>query len=310
MDGDGCTSANPDGSFWTPNGPPDSKKRARTGNSFVAGTLVLMADGSHKPIEDVEIGDKVIATDPTTGTTRTRTVTDTIIGNGEKSLVRVTVDTDGEHVSRTGVITATDGHPFWVGGHLNEWVKAKDLKPGMWLRTSAGTYVQISAIKKWTQHRHVYNLTVDTTHTYYVLADNTPVLVHNSCILYRGDQRSPDTIAAAGGFRARGGTDDLKLYVSSTEPSAFVSTSKSLRRAASFTMNRRQLSGYVYQIEGAPGGIDVNKTIGLRWMLRNAFPGEREVAFKDMIDSQFITAYRYYRGGQPVGDWVPFHGGS
>jgi hypothetical protein len=180
---DRCTNGNPngnlDGPFWTPDFPSNSKEQARTGNSFVAETLVLMADGSHKPIEDVKIGDKVIATDPTTGTTTTRIVTDTIIGNGEKNLVQITVDTDGKHGNQTGVITATDGHPFWTGGHLNKWVKAKELKPGMWLRTSAGTYVQISAIKTWTQHRQVYNLTVDTTHTYYVEAGTTPVLVHN-----------------------------------------------------------------------------------------------------------------------------------
>ncbi|MET9966710.1 RHS repeat-associated core domain-containing protein, partial [Streptomyces sp. NPDC006356] len=38
-------------------------------NSFVPGTEVLMADGSTKPIEDVEIGDRILATDPRTGKT-------------------------------------------------------------------------------------------------------------------------------------------------------------------------------------------------------------------------------------------------
>ncbi|WP_282572384.1 hypothetical protein [Streptomyces sp. D2-8] len=33
-------------------------------NSFVPGTRVLMAAGSTKPIEKVDVGDKVIATDP------------------------------------------------------------------------------------------------------------------------------------------------------------------------------------------------------------------------------------------------------
>jgi hypothetical protein len=152
--------------------------KVRGCNSFAPGTAVLMADGTSKPIEDVKVGDKVKATDPTTGKTTTQPVTDVITGVGQKNLVQITVDTDGERGHQTGMVVATDGHPFWVDGDLNKWVKAADLKPGMWLRTSAGTYVQITAIKAWTQQQ-VHNLTVDTDHTYYVEAGNTPVLVHN-----------------------------------------------------------------------------------------------------------------------------------
>nr|WP_158647538.1 polymorphic toxin type 30 domain-containing protein [Actinoplanes sp. ATCC 53533] len=54
------------------------------------------------------------------------------------------------------------------------------LKPGQWLQTSAGTFVQITAIERWTSRQAaVHNLTVSDLHTYYVLAGNTPVLVHN-----------------------------------------------------------------------------------------------------------------------------------
>jgi RHS repeat-associated protein len=152
----------------------------------------------------------------------------------------------------------------------------------------------------------VHNLTVAADHTYYVLAGNTPVLVHN-CTVYRGDQRSPAEIADAGGFRPKGGTSDLKEYVSSKLPSVFVSTTKKLSRAIPFTMsNKGGMTGYIYRIDGAPGGIDANKTIGLRRMMRNGFPGEREIAFEGGIESQFITACRKYVGGSPVGDWMPF----
>ncbi|MFI5759113.1 hypothetical protein, partial [Streptomyces sp. NPDC051569] len=52
---------------------------------------------------------------------------------------------------------------------------------GQWLRTSAGTHVQITAITRRTSHSTtVHNLTVGDRHTYYVLAGATPVLVHNS----------------------------------------------------------------------------------------------------------------------------------
>ncbi|GHE69220.1 polymorphic toxin-type HINT domain-containing protein [Streptomyces capitiformicae] len=126
-----------------------------------------MADGSAKPIEDVETGDKVLATDPETGETTTETVTAEIKGEGLKHLVELTVDTDGDTGTATATITATDGHPFWVPS-LGEWIDATDLKSGQWLRTSAGTLVQITAVEHRTSgSATVHNLTVDNAHTYY-----------------------------------------------------------------------------------------------------------------------------------------------
>ncbi|MCM2578995.1 polymorphic toxin-type HINT domain-containing protein, partial [Streptomyces meridianus] len=154
-------------------------KSCSIANSFVPGTRVLMADGSTKAIEDVDIGDKVLATDPETGETKVETVTAEIKGKGAKKLVKVTIDIDGDKGSKTASVTATDGHPFWVP-ELGEWIDATDLKTGQWLRTSAGTHVQITAIKRWTaQSATVHNLTVSNLHTYHVLAGTTPVLVHN-----------------------------------------------------------------------------------------------------------------------------------
>jgi hypothetical protein len=147
-------------------------------NSFVPGTEVVMADGSRKPIEQVEEGDEVLATDPNTGKTSRQKVTDTIEGKGEKHLVKLTVDTDGDQGEATDTITATTGHPFWVPD-LKKWLKAGELKPGQWLQTGSGTWVQVNAVSAWTQQAAVYNLTVDTAHTYYVAAGETSTLVHN-----------------------------------------------------------------------------------------------------------------------------------
>ncbi|MEO3830282.1 RHS repeat-associated core domain-containing protein [Actinomadura sp. B10D3] len=147
-------------------------------NSFVPNAHVLMADGSTKPIGKIKVGDKVQATNTTSGGTSAQTVRATITGTGIKRLVKLTVDTDGERGHKTGELTATDGHPFWVPA-ASKWIDAAKLQPGMWLRTSAGTHIEITAVKIWTQHHHVHNLTVDTHHTYYVLAGTAPVLVHN-----------------------------------------------------------------------------------------------------------------------------------
>ncbi|MFJ5100798.1 polymorphic toxin-type HINT domain-containing protein [Streptomyces sp. NPDC088554] len=150
-----------------------------TGNSFLPTTKVLLADGTHKRIADVKIGDKVLATDPTTGRTTARTVTAEIIGTGSKNLVRVTLDLDGKNGTKTASVTATDKHPFWVPA-LGKWTDATNLHPGQLLRTSTGTHIQITAVKRWTQHATVHNLTVADIHTYYVMAGATPVLVHNA----------------------------------------------------------------------------------------------------------------------------------
>jgi hypothetical protein len=143
-------------------------------NSFTGDTPVLMADGSHKPIAQVVIGDLVIAADPETGEAGARVVTALILGQGLKNLVEIAVATGG-------TVIATEGHPFWVPD-LREWIDAGDVAVGMLLQTGSGSYVQVTAVKAWTQSLQVHNLTVDDLHTYYVAAGATDLLVHNdSC---------------------------------------------------------------------------------------------------------------------------------
>ncbi|HYN93017.1 MAG TPA: polymorphic toxin-type HINT domain-containing protein [Pilimelia sp.] len=153
-------------------------RACRKPNSFTPNTAVVMANGSSKPISEVKVGDTVLATDPTTDRTEKRRVTDVMVGDGEKKLVEVTVDTDGTAGTDTGTVTATDEHPFWVDSE-NRWVDAKDLKPGYEFRTADNRPATVVGTRAWTQTQQVYNLEVDTLHTYYVLAGNAQVLVHN-----------------------------------------------------------------------------------------------------------------------------------
>jgi RHS repeat-associated protein len=148
-------------------------------NSFLPDTEVVMADGSAKPIEDVGLGDLVLATDPRTGDTEAKPVTHLIRGTGRKDLVRITVDVDGDRGERTASVTATDEHPFWVVG-AKRWIDAEELTPGMRVRTSQGTPLEVTEVTARTAERQrVHNLTVADLHTYYVLAGTSPVLVHN-----------------------------------------------------------------------------------------------------------------------------------
>jgi hypothetical protein len=168
-----------------------------TPNSFLPGTRVLMADGSTKAIEDVKIGDRVAAADAATGRIEAAPVTALIAGQGAKHLIRVTVDTDGARGEATGAITATDNHPFWVPS-IGVWVDAGRLQPGMWLQTSAGTHVQITAVKRWTARQRVHNLTVDELHTYHVVAGDQAVLVHND----DPGRSNPDDVCSRGPYAA------------------------------------------------------------------------------------------------------------
>lgn len=171
----------------------DAAEKSCAANSFTPGTKVLMADGTTKSIRDVDIGDKVLATDPKTGKTKVRTVTAEIKGKGPKNLVKVTLAVDGKKSPKTASVTATDGHPFWVP-ELGKWLDATDLRSGQWLRTSAGTYVQVAAVERWTQRATVHNLTVADLHTYYVVAGAASVLVHNcNTTVYRLQTDHPDS---------------------------------------------------------------------------------------------------------------------
>lgn len=152
------------------------KKGARSDcKCFLAGTDVRMADGRNKNIEDIKVGDKVLATDPRTGKTREREVTATIVTDDDKQFTKITI------VTPHGIeeLTATHEHPFWSTDE-KKWVAAGQLKPGMSLRTPDGHTVTVQAIHAYQDRQRTYNLTVAGLHTYYVLAGSTPVLVHNS----------------------------------------------------------------------------------------------------------------------------------
>lgn len=143
-------------------------------NSFIAATPILLADGTHKPISKAKVGDIVEATDPQTGTTKPEKVTAVIVTRTDKDFTNLTVHTPAG--DRT--ITSTQHHPYWnATRHI--WSNAADVHPGEKLRRPNGTLVTVTHVRSYHQHYITYNLTVTHLHTYYVLAGNTPVLVHN-----------------------------------------------------------------------------------------------------------------------------------
>ncbi|MDH6709183.1 Skp family chaperone for outer membrane proteins [Kitasatospora sp. MAA19] len=141
-------------------------------NSFTAGTPVLLADGRTLPIEQINPGTQVRATDTTTWNTAPHAVTAAIQHTGPHTMVDITTGNDA-------TLHATDRHPFWNAG-TGRFTDAIDLKPGDDLRNLDGTTARITSTRTYPQDLTAYNLTIDGVHTYYVLAGSTPVLVHNA----------------------------------------------------------------------------------------------------------------------------------
>jgi hypothetical protein len=130
-----------------------------------------MADHATTPIGDIQIGDLVWATDPETGREGPRPVQAT--WTHQDTVLNLELDNGA-------TITTTEDHPFW--NHTDQqWQQTQHLDPGDHLLTP-DTTITITAIHWTTTHTTTaYNLTITDIHTYYVLAGNTAVLVHNTC---------------------------------------------------------------------------------------------------------------------------------
>ena len=145
------------------------------GQCFVAGTLVLTEDGLI-PIEEVEEGMLVWASDPGTGETALKPVVQ-LFRNETTELVHVTVN--GEE------IVCTNEHPFY--SPVKGWTEACQLRAGDILVLVNGEYVIVEQVQHEILEAPVatYNFEVQDFHTYYV--GKSAVLVHNLCTVDADD---------------------------------------------------------------------------------------------------------------------------
>jgi len=133
-----------------------------------------MADGSTKEIKDVKVGQKVLASDPTTGASKPETVT-ALHADHDTNPTDLTLRIDG---NRTTVVHTTSQHLFW-DATIDHWTAAATLRDGDHLYTTDGDVVTVAQVRTWIGGLDTRNLTVANLHTYYVIAGNVPVLVHN-----------------------------------------------------------------------------------------------------------------------------------
>jgi hypothetical protein len=146
-------------------------------NSFAGDTPVLMPDGKTRPISQVKPGDTVADASPgvEAGTkNQAHTVTGKHVTFSDRDYVDVTVATeDGPET-----VVGTAHHLYW-DATSRSWTQAGKLRVGHVLQTSDGASALIVALRAYTARMVTYNLSVDTAHTYYVVAGAMPILVHN-----------------------------------------------------------------------------------------------------------------------------------
>ncbi|MFC9692915.1 RHS repeat-associated core domain-containing protein [Kribbella sp. NPDC056951] len=149
-------------------------------NSFIAGTLVQLANGKQKPIDRLQVGDLVMAADPATGKVSAQAVVGTIVGHGVKELVELKLTTtDAAGRQSMSTLTATDGHPFYIPS-AGRWVDASMLRAGDELvALDRSQRVAVVDARAYQFATSVYNLSVKTAHNYYVGAGRSSALVHN-----------------------------------------------------------------------------------------------------------------------------------
>jgi RHS repeat-associated protein len=157
-----------------PSEEPSTSEPAGCKNSFAAGTAVLMADGSSKPIQDVHVGDQITNKDPETGQVQTHTVMATHITDNDTDFVDLTVQTP----SVTSTITVTAYHLFW-DATTHSWTAADNLRVGDEFDGLSGLRARLTVNHRFTAAIVTYNLTVDDVHTFYIIAGSLYILVHN-----------------------------------------------------------------------------------------------------------------------------------
>ena len=143
---------------------------------FVAGTQVLLADGTTKNIEDVEVGDKVLSYNETTNEYEEDEVIGLITNPNTINIARITL-VDGTKIEMN------EYHPIYTEDGWHSLTNHENLptltKEDKVLSTN-GEFKEILSIEQWTEEEPIlsYNLIVKNNHNYFV--GETPILAHNA----------------------------------------------------------------------------------------------------------------------------------
>lgn len=227
---------------------------------FKEGTLVETEEGL-KPIEEIAVGDKVLAYDEATSEQAYKPVVQ-LFRNTTKEWYHIHVN--GEEIICTG------GHPFYVlnaeaerhnvkyeGQSQNAkgtWICANELKVSDQVLLSNGNCATINAIEveKLAFYQTTYNFEVVDFHTYYV--SDSKILTHNKCYLDPKDIRyTQDSISNK--FRDGSSVDDMidSLKSGTLSPDDVPALEVFKQNGRIYSVNNRRLFAYkMAEIERVP----------------------------------------------------------
>ncbi|MEV6873324.1 polymorphic toxin-type HINT domain-containing protein [Amycolatopsis sp. NPDC051128] len=181
---------------------PSSKCETAEAHSFFAGTKVLLADGTSKLISSVKAGDRVANSQPGKAGVEAHPVDRVIVPQTDHDFVDLKVKPSRARraVGRAAAVlavaaaavtggavtasaapatlTTTYHHPFYDVTR-GAFVEAVNLRVGDHLQTADGGEATVEEVTPYHSTEVTYDLTIDQLHTYYVLAGDVPVLVHN-----------------------------------------------------------------------------------------------------------------------------------
>jgi hypothetical protein len=148
------------GYTYTPSQPVYTRTTTQTfyiahHSCFGKGTPVHTIDGT-RAIEDLKVGDRVLAQDTKTGALGFEPVV--AVYHNSPAQTRI-ISLEGEVIVTTGI------HRFWKAG--TGWTMARDLKPGDRIRARDG-YAKVLALTDDPQIQPVFNLEVAETKTFFV----------------------------------------------------------------------------------------------------------------------------------------------
>ena len=133
---------------------------------FLEKTMISMADGSLKPIQDIKVGDEVSSYDADAGEHKTGTVTEVFHHSPEEMTDYYLVLNDD--------LCVTPNHQIIVDG---KWIEAGELQIGDFYGGNT-----ITSIEKIYQKAPTYNFEVEPYHTYTIVWGNNkdPSIAHNA----------------------------------------------------------------------------------------------------------------------------------
>lgn len=133
---------------------------------FPAEPKVLLADGSHRAISQLRVGDRVRSTDPGTDLDTTSRVTRRDVLD----------ESQGVDIATTaGSLVATNEARFWVED-LESWVDARRLRVGDRLRDIDGSRVTVTGVRASTKRVVAHQLTVEDVPAFYLAVGGRHVL--------------------------------------------------------------------------------------------------------------------------------------